>query len=500
MSLLAFDSTNSAFALDEAKQAGAEVAIRYFSLKDKTLWKTLKIDEARTLTAAGMAILPVFQFSGDRLASFSTAMGQRDAENALIAARTFKMPTGAMIFFAVDWNPSENQIRGNVIPHFRRIREVFEADGSLFRVGCYGSGLVCRMLAEEGLVELTWLAQAMGWRESRAYLDSEAWAMHQQMPTTTSTGEQFNFNTVRVDMGTLGAFIYDDGGSRLAAALPAPAPVPTPAPPPTPGPAPGTMSRPWPGIVFADGGDHPEDHVRAIQHRLNDHGYGPVAVDGDYGSATANQIRAFQARNDDPTGMALDIDGMVGKNTWWALFADFDVAPAATPPDAAKTASQNFLAIALSQDGVRETRPNRGPSIDAYIMSTGLAPWADAFPWCVAFVYWCAVQLEDMGGADNTLPKTAGVHAMWNSGRNSAPMVVTRASADATNVRPGMVFFLDTGGGRGHAGIVTRVVGEQVHTIEGNTNKAGSREGDGVYQRVRALKPSSLMGYIGFYD
>jgi len=37
----------------------------------------------------------------------------------------------------------------------------------------------------------------------------------------------------------------------------------------------------------------------------------------------------------------------------------------------------------------------------------------------------------------------------------------------------------------GHCGILERVQGDFVIGIEGNTNVAGSREGDGVYRRMR---------------
>src|SRR5262249_38505777 len=42
-------------------------------------------------------------------------------------------------------------------------------------------------------------------------------------------------------------------------------------------------------------------------------------------------------------------------------------------------------------------------------------------------------------------------------------------------VRPGMVFFLDTGGGRGHAGIVAANIKAPLGTLEGETTAGGGR-------------------------
>jgi len=48
-------------------------------------------------------------------------------------------------------------------------------------------------------------------------------------------------------------------------------------------------------------------------------------------------------------------------------------------------------------------------------------------------------------------------------------------------VKPGMVFVLSAGAGNGHTGLVERVDGVVLTTIEGNTNTGGSREGSALY-------------------
>lgn len=503
MNQLAFDSTKSSFGLNLAKAAGTRVAIRYFSLDGKSGWKVLKTAEAESLRQEGFAILPVFQYAGNKMSAFSGALGTRDAENALISADRFSLPEGTTIFFAVDFDAAGNQISGPIEAYFRSVRAVLENHATQYRVGVYGSGLVCRMLHSEGLVDLTWLAQATGWREYSTYNSSGNWTL-KQSATVSGNGGDFNFDAVNGDIGSLGAFLYDANGSRLVTGVDANGDFLTEgiqnAPPPQPqGPVPASNS--WPGIVFKEDGEHDENQVRRIQERLNLLSYGPVSVDGDYGSATANQVRAFQARNDDRNGDALDVDGAVGENTWWALFVDDIIEPSATRPDPAKSDAENFVAIALSQEGVREwpKGSNRGPSIDAYIQSTGLSPWNDKYAWCVAFVYWCAEKLEELGGVENPLFKTAGVHRLWNKGQPGAVDVVHASSASSSTVKPGMVFFIDTGGGKGHAGIVVSFNGSNIETIEGNTDGSGSREGDGVYRRTRKVKMGSLMGYIQFF-
>lgn len=48
----------------------------------------------------------------------------------------------------------------------------------------------------------------------------------------------------------------------------------------------------------------------------------------------------------------------------------------------------------------------------------------------------------------------------------------------------------------GHTGIVEFVDKHGIHTIEGNTNVDGSREGYAVERKVRQLTDKTLVGFI----
>ena len=53
---------------------------------------------------------------------------------------------------------------------------------------------------------------------------------------------------------------------------------------------------------------------------------------------------------------------------------------------------------------------------------------------------------------------------------------------------------MDFGKGLGHTGFVEKVEGNVIHTIEGNTNDTGSREGYEVCRRTR--KVEQCKGFI----
>jgi len=79
--------------------------------------------------------------------------------------------------------------------------------------------------------------------------------------------------------------------------------------------------------------------------------------------------------------------------------------------------------------------------------------------------------------------------------------VLQPSDASAATVKPGMIFMIDTGGGRGHAGLVAALSGDTLLTIEGNTNSDGSAEGYGVFGReARPINMRRLLGYLDFCD
>lgn len=133
--------------------------------------------------------------------------------------------------------------------------------------------------------------------------------------------------------------------------------------------------------------------------------------------------------------------------------------------------------IYLSQIGIREkTGHNDGPQVEAYLKSVGLGK---GYAWCAAFVHWCLVQAKipnRINGAAATAHNQS--HILWMNRK----LVAEPA--------PGDVFTLwyNRLNRIGHTGFYHQRVNTSVYeSIEGNTNEAGSREGDGVYKKYRSF-------------
>ncbi|NIG56445.1 CHAP domain-containing protein [Chitinophaga sp. Cy-1792] len=142
------------------------------------------------------------------------------------------------------------------------------------------------------------------------------------------------------------------------------------------------------------------------------------------------------------------------------------------------------LSIALTQLNVREaTNHNDGPAVEGYLKAVGLNK---GYSWCMAFIYWCTANAAKELMVSNPLKRTGSVMEQWNW--------AVAHHLSVTDPQPGDIFIIDRGNGKGHTGFVTAVRGEWLDTVEGNTNSAGSHDGDGVYTHTR--NKSAMKGYI----
>lgn len=145
---------------------GMKFVARYYS---NTASKNLTLAEAHTLSAAGLQLLTVYEDANDNLASFTVAKGTGQAAKALQLAATINQPAGSAIYFAVDFDPQPNDIRGPVMQYFQAVHQVFSAAPTQFTIGVYGSGLTCRLIRDAGFARFTWLSCSTGFQESNQF-------------------------------------------------------------------------------------------------------------------------------------------------------------------------------------------------------------------------------------------------------------------------------------------------------------------------------------------
>jgi hypothetical protein len=209
--------------------------------------------------------------------------------------------------------------------------------------------------------------------------------------------------------------------------------------------------------------------------------------DVNFGTKTKQTVKLFQARSVDAEGRPLKQDGEVGSLTWAALFGA-DTVPRSDSVDDPLLAKVLQIAAAEEAKPVREVpkNSNRGPQVDAYLRRAGVAP---GYAWCCAFVYWCCDEAATSMSRANPMVKTAGCLDHWRRAPAQGARRVLKQEAveNPGLVKAGMIFVMDHGGGLGHTGLVEKVAGSLITTIEGNTDASKTREGGGVYRLSRKM-------------
>lgn len=131
---------------------------------------------------------------------------------------------------------------------------------------------------------------------------------------------------------------------------------------------------------------------------------------------------------------------------------------------------QRVVVAAQIEIGTREYGgQNSGKKVSEYLRYTGIHTPAK---WCAA---WVSFVFKQAGYSE---PKTAWSPALFPISRS------------VRKAEPGVLLgiYYPLLKRIAHCGIVEEVKNDWVYSIEGNTNIAGSREGDGVYRRKRHIR------------
>jgi hypothetical protein len=190
--------------LDTMRGIGIKTIIRYYDHEDETLpGKTLRTAERNLILANGFQTVVVFQHYNNKFASFTAVRGRQDAERSLDLAQENLQPKGSAIYFGVDGPWQSAYELANVAGYFQELKARLAGFG--YRIGVYGSGLVCNMLLSTGLAELCWLGAPTSWPDYHAYYQTRRWGLAQLL-TSQCGGRSVDFNLTNDRVADYGQF------------------------------------------------------------------------------------------------------------------------------------------------------------------------------------------------------------------------------------------------------------------------------------------------------
>jgi Domain of unknown function (DUF1906) len=200
--MICFDTAeNTSSHIKAINKAGIIAVCRYYTAST-TSWKCISLNEAKALSNANISIVPVYQMRQTEDADFSKSLGKTAGINASKFARNIGQPLGSGIYFAVDYDPSEDTIDGRISDYFQAVNDHIAGK---YTIGVYGSGATCQSLLSNKLVSYTWLSQSRGFSGTK---DFDRWNLKQLMPTDLFD-MNVDQNEINFKMGYFGSFLLD---------------------------------------------------------------------------------------------------------------------------------------------------------------------------------------------------------------------------------------------------------------------------------------------------
>ncbi len=217
--------------------------------------------------------------------------------------------------------------------------------------------------------------------------------------------------------------------------------------------------------------------VRLIQEWLCLHGY-HIVIDGDFGDATDAAVRQFQKQK------TLKPDGVVGDRTFEKLVLPMTTALEEISPGK-KGLGQTVVAYAekhLEQHPLEVGGQNKGPWVRLYMQGNEGSEWA----WCAGFASFILKQACKSLNVSPPVQTSFSCDSLAASAKERGLFLKESEAKEKNAVAPGSLFLVRrTTTDWVHTGIVLSAEINIFHTIEGNTNDDGDREGYEVCRRIR---------------
>lgn len=170
--------------------------------------KQVTIDEMEVLKSNDIAMVPIYQSSGDTPAYFTEAQGISDAVDAYGYATDLSLPGNSTIYFAVDYDILGGDIPSTVIPYFKGVLNTLQGKGT-YRPGVYGTRNVCTQVINAGYAVSAYVSDmSTGYSGNMGFPMPKNWAFDQFYETTINyKGMGLDIDKVAMNHTDLGVYM-----------------------------------------------------------------------------------------------------------------------------------------------------------------------------------------------------------------------------------------------------------------------------------------------------
>lgn len=181
------DETRPGIASDMSTQLNPGLCAALYSAGYRTVGRYLTVTakryrpgELNSIFDAGLETFPIMQEAGTAIGYFNAEIGHSHAQQAARRLRQLGFPADTTVFFAVDFDATDDGLAAAVIPYFEGVKEHLARTRVPFRIGVYGTRNVCARLITAGLAEEAFIASmSWGWSGNLGYSLPPAWSYDQ---------------------------------------------------------------------------------------------------------------------------------------------------------------------------------------------------------------------------------------------------------------------------------------------------------------------------------
>lgn len=154
--------------------------------------KALSTDELQILFSNNIRLFPIHQRSANSASYFTVANATIDAQSAAQYADELKLQHGAIIYFAIDYDATDDEITSLIIPYFNTLYSTFMTEGKgKYRVGVYGTRNLCTRVCEAGYACSSFVSDiSTGYSGNLGFTIPNNWAFDQFHTTTITSGNK----------------------------------------------------------------------------------------------------------------------------------------------------------------------------------------------------------------------------------------------------------------------------------------------------------------------
>lgn len=142
--------------------------------------KNMTRTELEAIFSAGLRVFAIFQEGVADISHYTYENGFTDASKAVYAASTLGIPTGTILYFAIDYDLMDGEISTTAQQYFRGVRDFLLVSYLKYKAGVYGSRNVCSKICAGGLAESSFVSDmSTGFSGNMGYRIPANWAFDQ---------------------------------------------------------------------------------------------------------------------------------------------------------------------------------------------------------------------------------------------------------------------------------------------------------------------------------